>query len=318
MTSANRPATLRLLWARNHETWFGLVYWGLTPQQRPGSYQGGEMMMIKSVFWWRKPEYPEETTETLRRGHPALYTKCGTLTVDTQHSTQNVEHWDMDTQHSTQYVEHSQWTPTTLHKMWNTHSGHPALYTQCGTLTVDTQHSTQNVEPWDMDTQHSTNMWNTQWTPSTLHKMWNTHSGHPTLYTKCGTLRRGHPTLYTKCPTVSTILFHVKGTPSIPETYLSSSVAWGLNLRVGWWRQILKKCKFSNRSSGPTAIVFPSNCFLVSRDNSIMRAHSTFDFCYKQHATTMALQTREQVDLKLEFHRGNRTHRAASGRNPWC
>ena len=92
MTSANRPATLRLLWARNHETWFGLVYWGLTPQQRPGSYQGGEMMMIKSVFWWRKPEYPEETTETLRRGHPALYTKCGTLTVDTQHSTQNVEH----------------------------------------------------------------------------------------------------------------------------------------------------------------------------------------------------------------------------------
>ena len=36
-------------------------YWGLTPQQQPGSYQGGEMMM-KSVFWWRKPEYPEETT----------------------------------------------------------------------------------------------------------------------------------------------------------------------------------------------------------------------------------------------------------------
>ena len=26
-----------------------LVYWGLTPQQQPGSYQGGEMMM-KSVF----------------------------------------------------------------------------------------------------------------------------------------------------------------------------------------------------------------------------------------------------------------------------
>ena len=40
---------------------FGLVYWGLTPQQQPGSYQGGEMM--KSVFWWRKPEYPEETTD---------------------------------------------------------------------------------------------------------------------------------------------------------------------------------------------------------------------------------------------------------------
>ena len=42
--------------------WFGLVYWGLTPQQQPGSYQGGEMIM-KSVFWWRKPEYPEETTD---------------------------------------------------------------------------------------------------------------------------------------------------------------------------------------------------------------------------------------------------------------
>ena len=40
--------------------WFGLVYWRLTPQS--GSYQGGEMMM-KSVFWWRKPEYPEETTD---------------------------------------------------------------------------------------------------------------------------------------------------------------------------------------------------------------------------------------------------------------
>ena len=41
---------------------FGSVHWGLTPQQQPGSYQGGEMMMMKSVFWWRKPEYPEETT----------------------------------------------------------------------------------------------------------------------------------------------------------------------------------------------------------------------------------------------------------------
>ena len=42
---------------------FFLFYWGLTPQQQPGSYQGGEMMMMKSVFWWRKPEYPEETTD---------------------------------------------------------------------------------------------------------------------------------------------------------------------------------------------------------------------------------------------------------------
>ena len=40
---------------------FSLVYWGLPPQQQPGPYQGGEMM--KSVFWWRKPEYPEETTD---------------------------------------------------------------------------------------------------------------------------------------------------------------------------------------------------------------------------------------------------------------
>ena len=39
----------------------GLVYWGLMPQQQPGSYQGGEMMMMKSVFWWRKPEYLEES-----------------------------------------------------------------------------------------------------------------------------------------------------------------------------------------------------------------------------------------------------------------
>ena len=28
---------------------FGL-YWGLTPQQQPGSYQGDEMMMMKSGF----------------------------------------------------------------------------------------------------------------------------------------------------------------------------------------------------------------------------------------------------------------------------
>ena len=33
----------------------GLDYWGLTPHQQPGSYQGGEMMMMKPVFWWRKP-----------------------------------------------------------------------------------------------------------------------------------------------------------------------------------------------------------------------------------------------------------------------
>ena len=46
--------------------WFGLVWCvgGLTTQQQPGSYQGGEMMMMKCQFhWWRKPEYPEETTD---------------------------------------------------------------------------------------------------------------------------------------------------------------------------------------------------------------------------------------------------------------
>ena len=34
-----------------HPITIGLVYWGLTPQQQQGSYQGGEMMM-ESVFWW--------------------------------------------------------------------------------------------------------------------------------------------------------------------------------------------------------------------------------------------------------------------------
>ena len=52
----------RSLCNRGRRQKVGLVYWGLTPQQQPGPYQGGEMMM-KSVFWWRKPEYPEETTD---------------------------------------------------------------------------------------------------------------------------------------------------------------------------------------------------------------------------------------------------------------
>ena len=42
---------------------FGIGLLGVTPQQQSGSYQGGEMRMMKSVFWWRKPEYPEETTD---------------------------------------------------------------------------------------------------------------------------------------------------------------------------------------------------------------------------------------------------------------
>ena len=56
-----------------------LVYWGLTPQQQPGSYQGGEMMM-KSVFWWRKPEYPEETTD-LRQVTDETFHTYGTTKV---------------------------------------------------------------------------------------------------------------------------------------------------------------------------------------------------------------------------------------------
>ena len=57
-----------------HNKWFGLVYWGLTPQQPPGSYQGGEMMMMKSVIWWRKPEYPEETTDLRQVTDEAFHT----------------------------------------------------------------------------------------------------------------------------------------------------------------------------------------------------------------------------------------------------
>ena len=30
--------------------WFGLVYWGLTPQQQPGSNRGGEMMMMMMMM----------------------------------------------------------------------------------------------------------------------------------------------------------------------------------------------------------------------------------------------------------------------------
>ena len=64
------PSFIVNLFCKNHQSLingiiqkgFG-IYWGLTPQQQPGSYQGGEMMMMKSVFWWRKPEYPEETTK---------------------------------------------------------------------------------------------------------------------------------------------------------------------------------------------------------------------------------------------------------------
>ena len=60
---ANRHAALFLKVLEDKSSGTGKVWFrGLTPQQQPGSYQGGEMMM-KSVFWWRKPEHPEETTD---------------------------------------------------------------------------------------------------------------------------------------------------------------------------------------------------------------------------------------------------------------
>ena len=61
-----------------------LVSWGLTPQQQPGSYQGGEMMMMKTVFWWRKPEYPEETTD-LRQVTDETFHTYGLCPVPVQH-----------------------------------------------------------------------------------------------------------------------------------------------------------------------------------------------------------------------------------------
>ena len=39
--------------------WFGLIGFNASAT---GSYQGGEIIM-KSVFWLRKPAYPEETTD---------------------------------------------------------------------------------------------------------------------------------------------------------------------------------------------------------------------------------------------------------------
>ena len=54
--------------------WRLLVYWGLTLQQQPGSYEGGEMIMMKSVFWWRKLEYPEETTDLLQVTDETVHT----------------------------------------------------------------------------------------------------------------------------------------------------------------------------------------------------------------------------------------------------
>ena len=47
-------------------------------------------------------------------------------------------------------------------------------------------------------------------------------------------IQGNYPQLFKGCGSLpGTCSFVLKGTPSIPETYLSSSVAWGLNLRVG-------------------------------------------------------------------------------------
>ena len=43
-----------------------LVYWGLTPQQQPGSYQGIEMMM-ESVFWYLR-QVTDQTLHIYGRG----------------------------------------------------------------------------------------------------------------------------------------------------------------------------------------------------------------------------------------------------------
>ena len=40
-----------------------LVYWGLRPQQQPGSYQGGEMMVMKSGGGNRSTRRKSPTTD---------------------------------------------------------------------------------------------------------------------------------------------------------------------------------------------------------------------------------------------------------------
>ena len=41
----------------------GLVYWGLTPHQQPGSYRSGDYDDDDENVWWRKPDYPEWVSE---------------------------------------------------------------------------------------------------------------------------------------------------------------------------------------------------------------------------------------------------------------
>ena len=64
-----------------------MVYCGLTPRQQPGSYQGGEIMMVKSVFWWRKPEYLEASNSPLKSIlSTSTRHNSKTLTIQTYHT----------------------------------------------------------------------------------------------------------------------------------------------------------------------------------------------------------------------------------------
>ena len=39
------------------------------------------MMMMKSVFWWRKPEYPEETTDLRQVTDETFHTYADTASA---------------------------------------------------------------------------------------------------------------------------------------------------------------------------------------------------------------------------------------------
>ena len=54
--------------------WFGLLGFNASATARVNT--GGEMMM-KSVFWWRKPEYLEETTDIRQVTDKTAATDCG-------------------------------------------------------------------------------------------------------------------------------------------------------------------------------------------------------------------------------------------------